>query len=185
MTMTQVRDAMGVPRIGSPRLKASLLAMEQLKEVLPFEYKISDEEKFLALSPLEKDARLRTYWEENIIPKDIELRPLGNQIYVTRRNKRILVLTSIAHEPRVWRFVVPNKSVEVIVFLCWDGLQSKIFDFVVPQSAYRERWKLIDKKLKSVGFLLVKNGSVYQLQMPVSAPPIDVTQVRGDYTSLR
>jgi tryptophanyl-tRNA synthetase len=183
-TMADVRKAMG---LCGGQQHFDLTRFEQFKQDIPNSviYDLSSHREWWDLEKKsERGDRLREYMKAHMLPQDIQLRRLSDRVFVTPRNKRVLVPTSRQHLDRAYRFDIPNKSYEVLLLLAWEMESYVLRPFVVPQKEFRTLWTRIDRSLKEFQAFLRKSDTGYSLEFPHS-PPIDVTRYEGDFTALR
>ncbi len=182
-TMTEVRKAMGL-RGGQQRF--DLTVFEQMKQDSPnsLVHDLSNHKDWWNLERAERGDRLREYLRTRMVPEDIQLRRIGDLVFVTPRNKRVFVPTSRQRPDGDYRFDIVNKSYEVLLLLAWERETFVLRAFVIPQKEFREPWARIKKAEKTFQVFLRKSNAGYSLELPESSP-INVTSYEGDFTALR
>jgi len=180
-TMADVRRAMGV----SGQQRFELTVFEQLKQDIPNStiHNLSKYKEWWNLDRAERGDKLREYLKTHMIPQDIQLRRIGDLVFVTPRNKRVFVPTSRQRPGGDYCFDIVNKSYEVLLLLAWEE-SFVLRAFVIPQKEFREPWTRIKKTEKKFQIFLRKSNADYSLEFPESTP-INVTRYEGDFTALR
>jgi hypothetical protein len=126
---------------------------------------------------------LTNYWKSRMVPSDRTLRQTGDRLFITNRNKRVLVSTARERDDGKFFYRLPHKSYEVIVLLAWENSEEAVLRaFVIPQKVYRDQWTKIPKGERDVELVLNREGGVYVLNLAGSR--IEVSAFEGDYHPL-
>jgi tryptophanyl-tRNA synthetase len=178
-TMQLVRRAMGLSRKQLPDSLSSRAynASEASREG----HDLSGQVAFWDQDPALRAKNVREYWLSTIVPSEIKLTQDSDQVFVTRKKKRVFVTTSRENLGGRWGFEAKPKSYEMLALLCWDS-ELRLHDFIVPQVAYQVPWTAFKKahKNEDIIFWVARSDSRYVLELP-NALPIDITEYRGQY----
>lgn len=180
LTMQQVRDAMGLSRVRRPVADERLASRSGLDYSAPHD--LSGHADWWNIpDPLVRARTLREKWLHGIVPSEIALSRDSDQVYVTRKGKRVYVSSSLEGREDGWHFEAVVKSYELMVLLCWDSTYL-LHDFVIPQAAFVGPWSLLKKvyKKEKLPFWVERSENRFLLKLP-NAEPIDITMYRGQY----
>jgi tryptophanyl-tRNA synthetase len=181
-TMGQVREAMGMARsIPFPRF--TLFDKYSNDTAQPIRCSLKKYKRYRTESPEQRRDFLIGHWKTEMVPPEYVLKQSGDRLFITNRNKRVLVSTATEGDDGKFRYSVPNKSYEVVVLLAWErGDEAFLNAFVIPQKAYRLLWTQIPKAEKEVELLLIREGGRHLLE--IAGSRVDVSNFDGDYHPL-
>jgi tryptophanyl-tRNA synthetase len=181
-TMALVREAMG---IASKFLPLPLTALERFsyESSQPLQHSLKNYREWWDKPSGERRDFLIKYWKSRMVPSERTLKQSGDRLFVTNRNKRVLVSTAREKTGGEFPYCVPHKSYEVLVLLAWEDNEDAVLKaFVIPQKVYLAPWAQIPKKEPDVRLLLTRESKYFFLNIANSR--IDVTSFEGDYHPL-
>jgi tryptophanyl-tRNA synthetase len=156
-TMAAVRAAVGVlsPQVPEPQVP-------QMQVTSPMDVKMTVSEH-------------RDWWVQKIGRERYALRDVGHDTFVTRRNRRVALAAPVDVEQERWKFAVPDRHYDAIVFLCVPPPDSmrELADFAVPMSLIRD-WGAFRRDGKKVVFEVRLRGNEYLLESD-SGDPQDIS----------
>jgi tryptophanyl-tRNA synthetase len=151
------------------------------------------------LPPDQRAQQLRTYWRNNLVPRDVQLSQESNRIFttldreleepfLTAKRKRVFVTTSRdVDQSDKWEFEVPARSYEVWTMLCWRSEDKKLYDFPVPQKVFSSDFSMARKSLKKNEKIPVSvlrtEGDRFLLSI-AGKTGTDITTFRSNYEAL-
>ena len=176
-TMTLVREVMGVTKT-VPFATATFFERFSYNTSQPMQHSLKNHPSYWNESFDKRRDFLIDYWRRKMVPSDYSLRQTGDRLFITNRNKRVMVSTSHEEVPGEFPYSIPHKSYEVIVLLAWERQDFIIKSFVIPQKMYREQWIQIPKSEPKVDLTLTRNNGYYFLR--IADTLLDVSALDGD-----
>ena len=144
--------------------------------------------------------QLRTYWRNNLVPRDVQLSQEGNRIFttlereleepfLTSKKKRVFVATSLdIDQEDKWEFQIPSRSYEVWTLLCWRKKDRILDDFAIPQKVFSFDFATAKKSLNKNEKIPVSvtrtEGDRFLLSV-AGKTGTDITAMRGKYEALQ
>ena len=158
--------------------------------------------------PSDQQAKqLRSYWHNNLVPRDVELTQEANRVFATIdreleepfisfKQKRVFV-TASRQEPSGWHFRIPRRTYEVWTLLCWHS-NYWLDDFIIPQKYYAREFaqaKKITRESDGIHLRIWELGGKWNLEFVnlitrldtgqiEATDPIDITELLNNYTPL-
>jgi len=171
-TMSAVRDAIGLLRLGAV---AGLAAKEEATAAIRVPEAIAsaknDDEKW----------ELRTAeWLERI-NRTHPLKKDRPRTFITRKGRKV-GLYAAAEENGVWKFLLEDRPVNVLVLLAQDKDRS-LHDYVLPPKMIQDHWKKFARNGGGVEIVLKKGSN--GISLATSEGELPVHQYAGDYSALQ
>jgi tryptophanyl-tRNA synthetase len=171
-TMTAVRDAIGLLRLGAV---AELAAKEESTAAIRVPESIADAKNDDERWKLQTSEWLERVNRTNPLKKD------RARTFITRRGRKV-GLYAAAEENGAWRFLVEDRPVNVLVLLAQDN-NRYLRDYVLPPKVIQDHWKKFARNDGRVEIVLKKNTNGATLVMPENQ--LSVEQYEGDYSALQ
>jgi hypothetical protein len=172
-TMTAVRDAIGLLRLGAVE---GLAAKEEDTTAIRVSEAIAsaknDDERW----------ELRTAeWLERV-NKSYPLKKDRPRTFITRKGRKVGIRTASERVDGEWRFELPDRPLNVLVLLAQDK-DRFLHDYVLPPKVLQDCWKKFQRHGESVEIVLKRNSSGAILAMPENE--LSIQQYKGDYSALQ
>jgi tryptophanyl-tRNA synthetase len=172
-TMTAVRDAIGLLRLGAV---AGLAAKEEATGRLRV-----PESVLSAQTPEERYELRTTDWLERV-SKLYPLRKDKAWTFITRRGRKVGVHTAGEQSGR-WTFQVRERALNVLVLLAQDK-DLFLHDYVLPPKLLQDHWKHFERKEKNV-ILEVHQTAGGDVLLSSKSGSVPIQQYEGDYSALQ
>jgi tryptophanyl-tRNA synthetase len=90
-----------------------------------------------------------------------------HRTYISKRGKRVAVVSSSEHSPGEFKFFPRERTYEIIVLLCHES-DGRLVDFVIPFKELRSSWQCFyrDSTKKSVQLDVFRHANDYYLRVP-------------------
>ena len=139
-TMTAVRDAIGLLRLGAV---AGLAAKEEATAVIRV--------PSAAATATGKDRRaiITKAWAEHV-SKTYPLRQDRPDTFITRKGRKVGVHTAQEGDNGWWEFSFPERSLNVLVLLAEDP-KGVLNDYVIPPKILQDHWKQFEREQAEKG----------------------------------
>jgi tryptophanyl-tRNA synthetase len=191
-TMTQVREIFHLSHeLGSMKryFGASAEALLNARD-------LSKDTLWQGFPPDQQRKHLRTYWQNNIVPRDVSLTQVGQPTFssldreleeplLTAKKKRVIVAVA-QEENGVWSFQIPAKSYEVWALLIL-AKSSWLNDFILPQKVFSQAFAQAKKSLKKdekIPVTVRKDNDCFLLSIHGS-DSVDITDLLSNYEPLK
>jgi hypothetical protein len=171
-TMTAVRDAIGLLRLGAV---AKLAAKEEATAVIRVPESIAD-----AKNDDEKWELRTAEWLERI-NRTNPLKKDRSRTFITRRGRKV-GLYAATEEQSAWKFMLEDRPVNVLVLLAQDK-DRYLRDYVLPPKVIQDHWKKFARNDGGIEIVLKKGPNGISLASGESELPIQ--QYAGDYSALQ
>jgi tryptophanyl-tRNA synthetase len=142
---------------------------------------------------------LRNYWQNNLVPRDVQLSRESNRVFstlereleeplITTKKKRVFVTTARDLEQAdKWEFEIPSRSYEVWALLCWRNDDKMLLDFLIPQKTFSLDFAMAKKNLKKGEKIPISvlrtEGNRFVLSI-AGKTGADITALQSDYEPL-
>jgi tryptophanyl-tRNA synthetase len=170
-TMTAVRDAIGLLRLGAV---AELAAKEESTAAIRVPESIADAKNDDERWELQTSEWLERVNRTNPLKKD------RSRTFITRRGRKV-GLYAAAEENGAWRFLAEDRPVNVLVLLAQDN-NRYLRDYILPPKVIQDHWKKFARNDGRVEIVLKKGSNGVALASGESELPIQ--QYEGDYSAL-
>jgi tryptophanyl-tRNA synthetase len=176
-TMTAVRDAIGLLRLGAV---AGLAAKEEAAAGL----RVPD---LAASASSDKERReiITKSWAEQVSKTHL-LKQDKPDTFISRKGRKVGVHTAQERENGSWEFSFPERSLNVLVLLAEDP-KGFLSDYVLPPKILQEHWKQFEREQgergTTVRIKLKKDTGGPSILLEQSNLPVQ--QYLGDYSALQ
>jgi tryptophanyl-tRNA synthetase len=176
-TMTAVRDAIGLLRLGAV---AGLAAKEEAAAGL----RIPD---LAASASSDKERReiITKSWAEQVSKTHL-LKQDKPDTFISRKGRKVGVHTAQERDNGSWEFSFPERSLNVLVLLAEDP-KGFLSDYVIPPKILQEHWKQFEREQgergTTVRIKLKKDTGGPSILLEQSNLPVQ--QYLGDYSALQ
>ena len=176
-TMTAVRDAIGLLRLGAV---AGLAAKEEATAAL----RVPD---LAASASSDKERReiITKSWAEQVSKTHL-LKQDKPDTFISRKGRKVGVHTAQERDNGWWEFSFPERSLNVLVLLAEDP-KGFLSDYVIPPKILQEHWKQFERQQgergTTVRIKLKKDTGGSSILLEQSNLPIQ--QYLGDYSALQ
>jgi hypothetical protein len=176
-TMTAVRDAIGLLRLGAV---AGLAAKEESTTAL----RIPD---LAASASSDKERReiITKSWAEQVSKTHL-LKQDKPDTFISRKGRKVGVHTAQERDNGQWEFSFPERSLNVLVLLAEDP-KGFLSDYVIPPKILQEHWKQFEREQgergTTVRIKLKKDTGGPSILLEQSNLPVQ--QYLGDYSALQ
>src|ERR1043166_4229026 len=176
-TMTAVRDAIGLLRLGAV---AGLAAKEEATAAL----RVPD---LAASASSDKERReiITKSWAEQVSKTHL-LKQDKPDTFISRKGRKVGVHTAQERDNGWWEFSFPERSLNVLVLLAEDP-KGFLSDYVIPPKILQEHWKQFERQQgergTTVRIKLKKDTGGSSILLEQSNLPVQ--QYLGDYSALQ
>jgi tryptophanyl-tRNA synthetase len=176
-TMTAVRDAIGLLRLGAV---AELAAKEETTATI----RVPDGAASVS-SEKERREIITKSWVEQVSKTHL-LRQDKPDTFISRKGRKVGVHTAQEQDNGWWEFSFPERSLNVLVLLAEDP-KGFLSDYVIPPKILQEHWKQFEREHgergTTVRIKLKKDTTGSSILLEESNLPIQ--QYLGDYSALQ
>jgi len=171
-TMSAVRDAIGLLRLGAV---ARLAAKEEATAAIKVPEAITN-----AKNEDERWELRTTEWLERV-NKTYPLKKDRPRTFITRRGRKV-GLYAAAEENGIWKFLLEDRPINVLVLLAQDK-DRNLRDYVLPPKILQDHWKKFGRNGDGVEIVLKMGPNGIGLQ--TGEGELAIQQYAGDYSALQ
>jgi tryptophanyl-tRNA synthetase len=187
-TMLLVRDAMGVTKeIVFPSV--TVFDRYSYDTAQPMRHSLKNHIGMWNADLETRRSFLIDYWKSRMVPSDRQLRKQGDRLFVTHRNKRAFASTAREEDGGLFRYLIPNKSYEVLVLLAWEkGEDAELKAFIIPQKIFSYDFAMARKALdkdEKISVRLTKTVGNHFFLSIAGKTGTDITALQSNYEPLK